>query len=159
MPIDSLFSLPRPITINDAPAMAAIHRACFPDAWTAELFTDCFTKPEWEGVFGFGIEHASESLAGFIIGRTVFDTNDILTFAVSPTYQGKGVGRTLLKTYLDTISCGCILEVAKGNTAAIHLYNTFGFEIIASRRDYYDNPDPAMRDAYVMTRRVTQAKT
>ena len=151
--MNPVFSLPRPITKDDATAMAAIHRACFPDAWTAELFADCFTKPEWEGVFGFGIDHTTDSLAGFIIGRTVFDTNDILTFAVHPEFQGKGIGRMLLTTYLDAVLCGCILEVATGNAAAIHLYNAFGFQITASRRDYYDSPDPAMRDAYVMTRR------
>jgi ribosomal-protein-alanine N-acetyltransferase len=151
--MNPLFSAHRLITKDDAPAMAAIHALCFPDAWTAELFTDCFTKPEWEGVFGFGIDHTTDSLAGFIIGRTVLDTNDILTFAVNPKFQVKGIGRTLLATYLDVVPCGCILEVAKGNTAAIHLYNTFGFQITASRRDYYNSPDPDMRDAYVMTRR------
>lgn len=150
----SHFIEPRSLNQYDAPSMADVHQLCFPDAWTMELFFDCFTKHEWEGVFGFGIEHTPDSLAGFIIGRTTFDTNDILTFAVNPAYQGKGIGRALLKTYLNAVSCTCILEVATNNTAAIHLYNSFGFEIIASRRDYYDSPDPAMRNAYLMTRRV-----
>ena len=152
--MNPLFSAPRLITQCDAPAMAAIHQLCFPDAWPVELFLDYFDKPEWIGVFGFAVDHTAGSLAGFIIGRTTYDTNDILTFAVNPAYQGKGVGRILLETYLDAVPCACLLEVATGNTAAIHLYNTFGFEIIASRRDYYDSPDPDMRDAYVMTRRV-----
>ena len=170
------FLAPRPLTQSDASCMAGIHKLCFPNAWTAETFSNYFDKPEWDGVFGFAVEqelpehnsrtHNSSAhnsttqspsappLAGFVLGRTVYNTNDILTFAVAPLYQGKGLGRLLLTTYLDAISCGCLLEVATGNTAAIHLYSTFGFEIIASRREYYDSPDPAMRDAYVMGRKT-----
>lgn len=167
---------PRPLTGLDSIDMAYIHQLCFSDAWTMELFFDYFHNPIWNGVFGFGIEQAhsivehesleQESptqplttqttptpLAGFILGRTVYNANDILTFAVNPAYQGKGIGRALLKTYLDVVSQDCLLEVATGNISAIRLYNTFGFEIIASRREYYDNPDPAMRDAYVMGRK------
>lgn len=170
----SHFTDPRPLTGCDALSMANIHGLCFPDAWTEELFFDCFTKPEWDGVFGFGIEQSPELikpphpvstqstsslLAGFILGRTTYETNDILTFAVNPAYQGIGIGRTLLTTYLNAVSCACLLEVATSNTAAIHLYNAFGFEIIASRRDYYDSPDPAMRDAYVMGRRGMLSKS
>ena len=160
----SLFTKPRSLNQDDAILMADIHRLCFPDAWTIELFYDCFTKPEWSGVFGFGIDYPLKlsdssfekskhaNLVGFILGRTTYETNDILTFAVNPAYQKNGIGRILLAAYLEVAPPKCMLEVATGNAAAVHLYNTFGFKIIASRHDYYDNPDPAMRNAYVMGR-------
>lgn len=167
----SSFTAPRPLVQDDAFSMAAIHSLCFPDGWTAELFSDCFTKPEWGGVFGFGIDYVAQQsdsplekaapypLAGFILGRTTLETNDILTFAVQPAYQNNGIGRTLLTAYLNVVPQKCLLEVATGNTAAIHMYNTFGFHIIASRHNYYDNPDPLMRNAYVMSKESKEEKT
>ena len=156
--------------------MAEIHQHCFPDAWSIDVFCDYFDRPEWSGVFGFAIMHrdeqldthpdipmgthlsvhddmqtdAHETLVGFILGRTIYALNDILTFAVDPLYQGKGLGHALLAAYIDALSCDCLLEVATGNTAAIHLYTRLGFETLMTRRNYYEHPDPAMRDAYVM---------
>ncbi|MES2253103.1 MAG: GNAT family N-acetyltransferase [Pseudomonadota bacterium] len=148
----------RPLIRHDAERMACIHQQCFPKAWPTETFYDYFDKFEWDGVFGFGIrlgQDADDSpeLSGFILGRTLYDLNDILTFAIVPDQHGKGLGRALLAAYLNETSCDCMLEVATGNTAAIHLYTSFGFETIMTRRGYYDDPDPLMRDAYVMRRK------
>jgi ribosomal-protein-alanine N-acetyltransferase len=148
----------RPLTQYDAACMANIHRYCFQDAWSVETFSDYFSKPEWKDVFGFAITHGHTNNAhvvGFILGRTLYDNNDILTFAVDPLHQNQGFGHKLLTTYLKAVPHHCMLEVATGNTAAIHLYTSFGFEIITTRREYYKSQDPAMRDAYVMSRKNT----
>eukprot|EP01035_Chromulina_nebulosa_P024919 gene24919-32474_t len=131
----------RPLTMHDSPTMAYIHQQCFPDPWGAKAFFSYFDNSEWEGVFGFSAvkQDVSESdVVGFILGRTCYDTNDILTFAINPLFQKK---------------------VATGNLNAIALYKTFGFHIITTRRDYYVNNAPDMRDAYVMRRSSLTSST
>jgi len=147
-----------PVTRSDAERMASIHQLCFSKPWSVETFCDYFDKSEWEGVFGFGIAvihdmAAAPELSGFILGRTSYDLNDILTFAITPDRHGKGLGRALLTAYLNETACDCMLEVATGNAAAIHVYTLCGFEIVATRLGYYADPDPLLCDAYVMRRK------
>ena len=142
---------------NDADQLACIHRLCFENAWSSECFYDYYTKPEWHGVFGYGFFISSEMgqndvLTGFILGRTSCDTNDILTFAVQPAWQGKGVGRSLLSFYVDALTTDCLLEVSVANKAAIHLYSSFGFEILTTRKGYYGIDAKDQSDAYLMKR-------
>ncbi len=136
--------------------MATIHRMCFPDPWVANAFFDYFDKTEWDGVFGIAAteKNITDKVIGFILGRTCFDTNDILTFAIYPDFQNQGLGKCLLRDYLEMVPQTCLLEVATTNKAAIYLYKKFGFDIILTRRDYYNNADPNKRDAYVMERKA-----
>lgn len=152
------------LTKSDFTALGAIHTLCFgTSAWSEETFKSYFVLPEWGDIVGFGItktlyqnevtideKSPTCQLVGFILGRTIYDTNDIFTIAVTPDEQGNGLGTILLDTYLKAISVDCLLEVAKGNKPAIRLYDKFGFKHITTRINYYDHPDPEMRDAYVM---------
>ena len=118
--------------------MAAIHRACFttPRPWTAAEFaallanTYCFctTAPQ-----------------GFALGRAVAGEAELLTLAVLPDAQGRGIGRALVAAFLDTArvrgSDTAFLEVAETNGAAIHLYLTSGFVQTGRRPKYYHQPD------------------
>lgn len=157
----------RLLTKHDFIELGDIHARCFSDfAWSSSTFEDYFILPEWTGVIGFCVEKPKKvcdltntlelqrRLSGFIIGRTTYDINDVFTIAVDPCDHGKGVGTALLDAYLNAISTDCMLEVAKGNVTAIHLYEKFGFEVITTRRGYYNNPDPQMRDAYVMRKKT-----
>lgn len=63
----------------------------------------------------------------------------ILSIAISPEFQGKGLGKQLLATaleYLDRKQVGAVrLEVRPVNVAAISLYQSFGFQRVGSTYD------------------------
>ena len=156
----------RPLNQNDVCQLARVHQCCFADAWSSAVFLDYFVRPEWDGVFGYGYFSTlgspypdsfsinGEQLIGFIMGRTVFESNDLFTFAVLPDCQQKGVGRALLDHYLKGLEVDCLLEVSIHNEKAIHLYSSVGFNVITLKKGYYSTANLLQSDAYVMKRSV-----
>ena len=80
-------------------------------------------------------------------------TADIQTIAVDADHRGRGIARDLLTRLLVTADgsrCNeVLLEVSADNAAAIALYASEGFEVIARRASYYG---PGL-DALIMRRR------
>ena len=80
---------------------------------------------------------------------------DVMTIAVLPDRQGSGLGRRLLAELLDRAmtaqAASLLLEVRADNTAAIGLYRQAGFEVLSTRRRYYQPEDV---DALVMRKRL-----
>ncbi|MCL5292731.1 MAG: GNAT family N-acetyltransferase [Actinobacteria bacterium] len=63
----------------------------------------------------------------------------ILSIAVDPAYQGRGIGGKLTKAALDLLRASGIekvmLEVREGNEAAYRIYTKFGFREVGKFRD------------------------
>jgi len=144
-----MFSL-APLTLGDELALEDIHGTCFPNFWRAQAF-----KKFLEDRYTYGwkaIDLEGYPLA-FILTRVVEDEAEILTFAVSPAFQRKGVGRKLLMKLLDFLSSrGChalFLEVALDNMPAISLYKSLGFIKVGVRPNYYLCPHQASMSANV----------
>ncbi len=100
-------------------------------------------------------------LHGFALARTVAGESELLTIAVDPNYQSRGMGRSLVQAWLMNASQEAdvaFLEVAADNLGAIHLYQTEGFAEIARRKGYYarKNSDPV--DAILMQRQLTKGQ-
>jgi ribosomal-protein-alanine N-acetyltransferase len=80
--------------------------------------------------------------------------SEIMTIAVRPTHQGKGLGSALLQRMLDASDAArvprVLLEVEVGNDAAISLYERFGFVRNGIRPNYYGQGI----DALLMERHV-----
>lgn len=76
------------------------------------------------------------------------------TIAVSAHWQGRGVGKALLRALLeraDQFRAPVFLEVRTDNATAIALYRAHGFEQLGLRRRYYQ---PSGADAYTMGRPI-----
>ena len=73
---------------------------------------------------------------------------EILNYCVKKTYQGKGIGTSLLAYAINMLhSKGAksfILEVRESNIPAISLYLKFGFKKISVRKNYYSNGENAL---------------
>ncbi|MBX9752399.1 MAG: GNAT family N-acetyltransferase [Roseococcus sp.] len=121
-------------TVEDAPALAAIHAAAFPPgtAWRAATFT---TLLRMEGVIGL------QAPGGFILARRVLDEAEILTLAVHPEHRQQGIGQALVETAALAVAAAgakvMFLEVAEDNAPAMALYAQAGFSRAGLRRDYY----------------------
>lgn len=91
--------------------------------------------------------------AGMSVVGTVRDAEaSVHTIGVDPGWQGKGIGRLLLRALLavaDEFGAPVYLEVRTDNAAAIALYQAHGFVRIGLRRRYYQ---PSGADAYTMAR-------
>ena len=63
---------------------------------------------------------------------------EIWCFGIQGTYRNQGLGQQMLKECLNmlsgsTVELGCL----KNNHLALHIYQKFGFKIVADRGDHY----------------------
>jgi [ribosomal protein S18]-alanine N-acetyltransferase len=124
----------------DAAPLVAIERRCFSDPWSETSFREALDSP-WS--FGF-IAHAGQRIAGYLIGREVAGTGEVLNLAVSPDFRRRGVARALLRAGLALLRKRRVdevfLEVRESNRSAQALYLSLGFRPVGQRASYYRNP-------------------
>jgi ribosomal-protein-alanine N-acetyltransferase len=127
---------------DDCGAMADIHADGFAHDWSAEDLAGLMRQ---QGVFALIARRANvlgtRSAVGFVLVRHVLDEAEILTIAVSPSQQGRGIGRKLMdaafrRLYHDRVA-SVFLEVDAGNPPALALYRRLGFEQVGERKAYY----------------------
>ena len=133
-----------PLTIDDAPTLAALHSAALREAWSEESFREMLAL---EGVQGWRLEE-SEAFAACILMRRTLDEAEILTLATHPDHRRRGYATRLLKHALATLAEeGCIrayLELRKSNDAARALYEAHGFSATGQRPRYYPDGEDAL---------------
>ncbi len=99
---------------------------------------------------------ADDKLVGYAgisrLGRVPPYEYEIHTIAVDPAYQGRGIGRQMLRRLVDHADGGVIyLEVRTDNVPAIALYESEGFQRVGVRKRYYR---VSGADAYTMKREL-----
>ena len=81
---------------------------------------------------------------GHVTMRKIFDEGHINNIAVCPKHRRNGVGAMLMEALLSKAQqhniTGVTLEVRVSNTAAILLYQKYGFTIVGYRKNYYSAP-------------------
>jgi [ribosomal protein S18]-alanine N-acetyltransferase len=169
--IDALFE-------SDAPCCAALERVLFlgDDPWSAEAFRDELraghvylaarsvggARHDAAPNSGGARDDPSRSLggAGVLVGYAGLAVltgppqaeAEIHTIGVDPAFQGRGIGRTLLRGLLgvaDALHATVFLEVRTDNDTARALYESEGFAVVGLRRRYYQ---PSGADAHTMRR-------
>jgi ribosomal-protein-alanine N-acetyltransferase len=103
--------------------------------------------------FLVAVEPVTDKVVGYAGLLVMADEGYITNVAVFPEYRRRGVAEQLI-TVFDKFARGnrlvfLTLEVRPSNTAAIALYQSFGFEEVGRRRNYYDLPK---EDALIMTK-------
>lgn len=73
---------------------------------------------------------------------------ELHTIGIHPDFQGQGLGRKLLAALLPD-EYPCFLEVRTDNEPALNLYQSVGFQVTGTRKNYYQ---PSGADAYTMFR-------
>jgi [ribosomal protein S18]-alanine N-acetyltransferase len=130
----------RPAAPADAASLVAIERRCFSDPWNETSFREALDSP-WS--FGL-VAHSAQAIAGYLIGREVAGTGEVLNLAVSPDFRRRGVARALLRTGLALLRKRHVdevfLEVRESNRSALALYLSSGFRPVGQRSAYYRNP-------------------
>ena len=122
------------------------------DPWSERVFASELAA----GYRYFGAHGPHGELIGYaglgVFGREPDWETSVHTIGVAPGWQGRGVGKALLRTLLaiaDELHAPVFLEVRTDNQVAINLYESHGFTMLGLRRHYY----PASgADAYTMVR-------
>ena len=125
---------------EDAEAAARLEAVCFSHPWSAKAFAQCAADENvcylmaWEG----------EKLVGNCGVRNIAGDGEITNVAVDPACRRQRVGTELMNKLLETgRSMGIeafTLEVRASNQAAIRLYESSGFLLEGTRRNFYEDP-------------------
>lgn len=149
----------RPLKMDDASALAALHDTSFGRGWSEHEFEALMRK---ETVGGFlALARRSfrrERPAGFLLFQAVADEAEILSVAVDPAWRGLGIARRLLEATLRHLYTERVarlfLEVDERNVSAVTLYRRTGFEKVGERPAYYPGDENGKHKALIMRRLV-----
>jgi ribosomal-protein-alanine N-acetyltransferase len=139
----------RELRWTDIDELAALERELFPhDAWTEPTWwAELAGRPRRDYV----VEEDPDGIAAYAGLDVGSEVADVMTIAVAPRAQGRGLGRTLLLELVDRARRRgaeyLMLEVRDDNVPARRLYERAGFEHLTTRRRYYQ---PGDVDAHIL---------
>jgi ribosomal-protein-alanine N-acetyltransferase len=137
----------------------AIEQASFKNPWPPASFAAEIQHPwSWFKVIGPWKKSGGISrVDGFIICWVILSDMHLLNLAVLPEYRRQGLAGMLLEDALTDFGRqggGYVsLEVRPSNKAAQALYDSFGFERVGRRKQYYRSDN---EDAIVMALQVEE---
>ena len=141
----------RAMTADDLPAVERIEQTCFSDAWSEKLLSDML-ESEWDEAWV--LADKKNSVIGYANFRFLAGEGELMRIAVLPEYRGHGESKKLMDrleiSAKEKEAPDLTLEVRAGNTPAINLYKSYGFQAEAVRKNYYQNP---VEDALIMWKR------
>lgn len=130
-----------PMAVDDLDAVLAIEARSFPHPWPRQSFLDELGRARCV------VLRRDGRVVGYLVHLLVGGEAEILVIAVDPEARGRGLGRALL-THLVSPAGGAPdvvhLEVRRSNAPAIALYRATGFEVVATRRAYYNDGEDAL---------------
>ena len=146
-----------PMNADHLEELEKLERLCFSRPWSRKMLAE-----ELENQCAAFLV-AQDGETGQVIGYAgllvVADEGYITNVAVFPEYRRQGVAAKLLKVFCDFAAgrqlAFLTLEVRPSNTAAIALYQSFGFTERGRRRNYYDLPK---EDALILTKTYGEAE-
>lgn len=126
----------RPMQQNDIDKIIVVERRCYEFPWTPGIFRDCLRVGYCSWVYQLGQE-----IVGYAVMSVAAGEAHILNICIHPEFQGRGLAKPLLQRMLSLAgqhhANDLFLEVRVSNSAALKLYDTFGFNEIGIRQGYY----------------------
>lgn len=129
--------------------IAALERECFSTPWSETMLSDALFDPQASFIVA---DDGEGNILGYAGLHVVLDEGYIDNIAVHPDARRHGVASALrmcTAASAPPIWAFLTLEVRVSNTAAIGLYEKYGFHQAGLRPGYYQNP---REDALIMTR-------
>jgi ribosomal-protein-alanine N-acetyltransferase len=148
----------RTLSDHDLDEIVAIEEASFSNPWSRQMYLRELQNPDvsFLYVLRMAVEEATAAprqIAAFCSFWLVLDEVHINNLAVRREFQGRGLGTALLQHVLEAgANRGAdraTLEVRRSNAPARRLYERLGFEIAATRPNYYVSP---AEDALILWR-------
>lgn len=143
----------RPMTRSDITPLVLLETEIFPDPWPESAFV----KALRDGDHSILVAESNKIIAGYAAYIIASGEARLTNIAVSPDFRGKSVAKILLSGILEIVKkadCEYIfLDVRPTNSAAICLYQKFGFYELYRRSNYYLSP---VEDAVVMVKNLRE---
>jgi [ribosomal protein S18]-alanine N-acetyltransferase len=144
-------TIERIIESDDLDAVAALEAATFTNPWTREMLERELRQSDVARVYVLRLP--GRRVAAFCACWVVYDELHINTLAVDPELRRRGLGTHLMRRLLAEAAREgaqrALLEVRRSNEVALRLYESLGFSVTATRRNYYTQPE---EDALVLTK-------
>ena len=140
--------------IKDLDEVFAIETSDSLTPWSRSMFAEEMRNP-FAYCFVMRREDGSKQpVIGFICFRNMTEESELLKICVHPVYRQVGVGKKLMKFYIDFSRQEGIkafyLEVHSSNHSAIHLYQLFSYRSSGMRKKFYQGKF----DALLMTKKA-----
>ena len=135
--------------------IAALEKECFSTPWTEAMLEEELFNPQASFIVA---EDDEGNILGYAGLHVVLDEGYSDNIAVQPDARRHGVASALLDVYcrFGAVNLAFLtLEVRPSNTAAIALYESFGFRQAGRRKNYYDLPK---EDALILTKTYGEAE-
>lgn len=137
---------------NDIDAIVKLEKQIFSSAWTKEHFLYEITKNPFSNNL---VLEKDSTIIGYIGFWLLGDQTQITTLGICPTKQGRGYAKVLLDACIKATKeqgyAVITLEVRVSNVVAITLYQRYGFEVVTTRKNYYQDTH---EDAYLMVKHL-----
>ncbi len=130
-----------------------LEQTLYKNPWSKEMFHQEINTNRYAYMF---VAEEFGRIIGYYGLWMVMDEAMVTKVSVMQPLQGKGIGHILMQDLLKRVQqAGCVkisLEVRVHNAAAIHLYEAYGFQKVAVRKQYY----PDLEDAYTMIKLIEE---
>ncbi len=109
-------------------------------------FKEIFNQELKTNIYSNILVYEEDKVLGFLIYDLIYDRCEIEYIGVLKEYRNKHIASLLMEELLKKAN-NISLEVNTKNIEAINLYKKYGFKIVTTRKNYYEN-----EDAYLMVR-------
>ena len=148
----------RPLRVDDLGQVAALEARIHIAPWTIGNFRDALAAG-----YASRVGERDDVIVAYGVLMISPGEAQILNLSVVPEARREGIGRTLLRYFIDDARNlrldQVFLEVRASNVAALGLYESEGFAPVARRISYYPGAatDDPREDAIVMRRAIDVA--
>lgn len=134
----------------DLQTIAQIEKEIFSMPWSKDGFAASLALPNTI----YLTAREDGEIAGYCGLLQALDEADITNVAVREGYRRRGIARAMLQRLMEMGEKNGVkaftLEVRRGNTAALALYEALGFQTAGVRKNFYEKP---REDAVIMWKR------
>jgi ribosomal-protein-alanine N-acetyltransferase len=141
---------------GDLDEIIEIEKRSFPAPWSRNLFRETLSSP-----FSINLvarKKVDKGVVGYANFYLIGNEVQVLNIAIKPESRNRGYGSQFLSHAIGLLKAqgaeDFYLEVREGNSHAIRLYETLGFERIGKRKGYYPE---TKEDAIVMRLKIGRA--
>jgi len=139
----------RDMVPDDAETVAEAEKICFAVPWSRESFWRDISNENTLYLIAEDKQKNPATAVAYMGAWLHGDEAEITNVAVLPDYRRQKIGTHLLTEFVNRLKARGItamtLEVRPSNTAALKLYQKFGFKEVGRRKGYYaDNNEDAI---------------
>ncbi len=139
----------RKMQIEDIEGILPIASTSVRTPWSKEMFLGELAHSFSYTFILYSQESSEREIpVGLICFRIIEWESELLNLCIHPQYRQKGLGRWLMKFYIDFCNRRGVkkyyLEVDPLNLPAVHLYQSFAFQEFGKRKNFYQGKHDAL---------------